>query len=1079
MSRPPIRGAGGGGKGGGGGSTHVPTEAPDSLRSRAYARVIDAISEGEIEGLVAGLQSIYLDDTPIGNPDGSTNFSGVSVITRNGTQAQDYIPGFAAVESEIAVATEVKAATPVVRSVSNVNLSAVRVTVSVPQLTYQNPSTGDLAGTSVEIAIDVNNNGGGWQEVKRDTISGKTTSRYQRSYRIDLPAPGPWDIRMRRITPDSTQSNLQNKTFWDSYTEIIDAKLAYPNTALVAIQIDAAQFNRIPRRGYDIKGLRVRVPTNYDPGTRSYSGVWDGTFKIAWTDNPAWCFYDLLTSERYGLGAYIDPAQVDKWALYEIGRYCDELVPDGFGGVEPRFACNLYLQTRQEALTVIGQMASIFRGMAWWSQGALTAVADMPSDPVALFTPANVVDGAFTYSGSSVRSRHTVALVTWNDPSDMYRQKIEYVEDVEGIARYGVQETEIVAVGCASRGQAHRVGRWLLYTERMETETVTFRCGLEGVYLYPGAVIQVQDAFRAGRRFGGRIVSATAGSVTLDAPVTIEAGKSYQLSVQLPDGTVETRAVTTGAGSQAVLTVSPAFSAAPQAQAVWVLAASDLAPTTWRVVSVREVEPGMIIEVTALAHRPEKYAAIEQDLVLEPLPVSSLSAGAPMAPQNLVVTEALYLVGPGIVGAKANLSWDAVLGADRYEVSWRDLAGGNPQTVVVTAPSYDIAPIQPGTHEFAVRAVDSLGRRSLSTIKQQTIYGKTLPPADVAELQLAALGGHAHLTFAPAVDLDVIVGGSLRVRHSPLLTGASWTNAVDIGAAIPGSATSAVLPLLSGTYLAKWVDSSGNESVNAKSVSTDAPDVLALNVVDTVTEHPSWVGTKNGVAYGLDWGGIKLDSVDTVASRTDNVGVWPRLSILGGVRSSGEYISTTTVDLGAVYTSRLTARLYVETIDEADTIAGRTDDVSLWPSIVGQMVTDATARLYVRTTNDDPGASPTWSAWQPFVVADWTARAFQFRLVLESASRTHNVVVKELEITVDMPDRIEQDKQVASGVGTKTITFTLPFKAVKAIAITAENMQTGDYYEVTNRSVSGFNVTFRNASGSPVNRTFDWIAKGY
>lgn len=1071
-----IRGAGG--KGGGGGG-RTPQEAPDSLRSRAYARVIDVVSEGEIEGLVAGLQSIYLDDTPIENSDGTANFSGVSVVTRNGTQAQDYVPGFPAAESEIAVATEVKADTPVVRSLNNTNLSAARVTVSVPQLTYQDPNTGDISGTSVEIAIDRQTAGGGWQEVVHDTISGKTTSRYQRSYRIDLPAPGPWDIRVRRITADSTQSNLQNKTFWDSYTEIIDAKLRYPNTALVAIQIDAAQFQRIPRRGYEIKGLRVRVPVNYDTATRSYTGVWDGTWKIAWTDNPAWCFYDLLTSERYGLGAYIEEAQVDKWALYEIARYCDELVPDGFGGVEPRCTCNLYLQTRQEAFTVLQQMASIFHGMVWWSQGALTAVSDKPADPVALFTAANVIDGAFSYSGSSAKARHTVALVAWNDPNDMYRQKIEYVEDRDGIARYGVQETEIVAIGCTSRGQAHRVGRWLLYTERMETETVTFRCGLDGVYLYPGAVIQVQDAFRAGQRFGGRVVSATTTSVTLDAPVTIEADKSYQLSVVLSDGTVETRAVTTGAGQQATLTVSPAFSGAPQQQAIWVLAASDLTPTTWRVVSVREVEPGHIVEVTALAHRPDKYAAIEQDVVLEPLPVTSLTTAAPPAPGNLRMTESLYLVGPGIVGARATVSWNAVPQAARYELSWRALGGGNPGTATVQAPTHDIAPVEPGTYEIAVRAINALGRKSVASVIQATIYGKTLPPADVSGLQLAALSGQAHLTWSPSPDLDVVVGGYLRLRHSPLLSGAAWENAVDMGAAIPGSATSTVVPLLSGTYMAKWVDSSGNESRNAVSVSTDAPDVLALNVVEIVTEHPAWTGTKSGVAYGPDWGGIKLDSIDTIGSRTDNVSAWPRLSILGGVRDSGEYVSATTVDLGAVYASRLTARLYIETLDEADTIGARTDNVTLWPSVVGQAVTDATARLYVRTTNDDPAGAPTWSAWQPFAVADWTVRALQFRLVLESASTAHNVAVKELEITVDMPDRIEQDNGVISGIGTKTITFSVPFKAVKALAITAENMVSGDYYDISGRSTSGFSITFRNSSGSPVSRTFDWLAKGY
>jgi len=1060
-----IRGAGGGGKGGGG-STHVPTEAPDSLRSRAFARVIDCVSEGEIAGLVDGLKSIYLDDTPLQAADGSYNFSGVTVVTRNGTQSQEYIPGFAAVESEVAVVTEIKASSPVVRSISNVNLSAVRVTVSVPALTYQDPSTGNMTGTSVELAIDINNNGGGWQEVKTDEISGKTTSRYQRSYHLDLPAPGPWQVRVRRLTPDSTQSNLRNQTYWDSYTEIIDAKLRYPNSALVAIQIDAAQFNRIPRRGYDIRGLRVKVPVNYDPITRNYSSVWNGTFKIAWTDNPAWCFYDLLTNTRYGLGAYIDASQVDKWALYEIGRYCDELVPDGFGGMEPRFTCNLYLQTRQEAYTVLQQMAAIFRGMAWWSQGTITAVA--------LFTEANVIDGTFTYSGSSVKQRHTVALVTWNDPADMYRQKIEYVEDVEGIRQWGVRETEIVAVGCTSRGQAHRVGRWLLYTERMETETVTFRAGLDGALIYPGAVIRIQDASRAGKRFGGRIKAATTTSITLDAPVTIAAGKTYSLSCMLPDGTVETRSVTTGAGSQTVLAVSPAFSAAPLSGAVWVLAASDLSPTTWRVVAVQEVDTG-IVEITALAHRPDKYAAIENNLVLEPIRTTAYGITVPAAPSNLSISESLYLAAMGVVAARAEVSWDSVLGAARYEVSWR-VDGGNPDTRTVTTPAIEIAPAMPGQWEVSVRAVDALGRRSAPATLVRTLYGKTAPPADVTGLALAAIAGHAHLIFDPAPDLDVIVGGYLRVRHSPLLTGASWQNAIDIGIAIPGSATSAVLPLLSGTYLAKWVDSSGNESVNAASVVTDAPDVFSLNVVETLVAQLEWTGTRTNT--WIDQGALRLDSRQTISQQTGNVSTWPRLSLLGGVAASGEWVSES-IDLGAVYTSRITALLEVQTIDEADTIGARTDNVSLWPSIVGQQVTDATATLYVRTTNDDPAGSPTWSPWQSFTVADWTARGFQFRLVLETASDMHSIRVPQLEVTVDMPDRIEQASGVISGAGTKTITFSPPFKIAPVIGVTSTNMNSGDYYQINNRSVSGFDITFRDSGGNPVSRVFDWLAKGY
>jgi len=395
-----IIGAGGGGKGGGG-SARVAQEAPDSLRSKAYARVVDLISEGEIEGLVDGLQSVYLDDTPIQNPDGSTNFSGVTLETRNGSQQQSYVPGFSSVENEVVVGVEVKASQPVVRSITDPDVDAVRVKVSVPQLTNQDTTNGDLNGSTVNFAIDRQVNGGGFVEMINDTISGKTTTKYQRSYYVPLAGSGPWDIRVRRITADSTSSAVQNKTFVESYTEVVESKLRYPNSALVALRVDASQFSSIPRRSYDMKLLRVRVPVNYDPATRAYSGVWNGTFKIAWTDNPAWCFYDLVSSTRYGLGGYIPEAQVDKWALYRVAQYCDQLVPNGLGGFEPRFTCNLYLQTREQAYKVVQDMASIFRGMVYWSGGAITVTQDAPADPVYQFAPSNVVDGEFAYQGSA------------------------------------------------------------------------------------------------------------------------------------------------------------------------------------------------------------------------------------------------------------------------------------------------------------------------------------------------------------------------------------------------------------------------------------------------------------------------------------------------------------------------------------------------------------------------------------------------------------------------------------------------------------------------------------------------------
>ena len=719
-----IIGAGGGGKGGGGASARVAQEAPDSLRSKAYARVVDLISEGEIEGLVDGLQSVYLDDTPIQNADGTTNFSGVTLETRDGTQQQSYVPGFSSVENEVPVGVEIKASQPVVRSITDPDVDAVRIKVSVGQLTNQDTTNGDLNGSAVSFSIDRQVSGGGFVEVINDTISGKTTTKYQRSYYVPLTGNGPWEIRVRRITADSTSSAIQNKTYLDSYTEVVESKLRYPNSALVALRVDASQFSAIPRRSYDMKLLRVRVPVNYDPGTRTYSGVWNGNFKIAWTDNPAWCFYDLVTSTRYGLGGYIPESQVDKWALYRVAQYCDQLVPNGLGGFEPRFTCNLYLQTREQAYKVVQDMASIFRGMVYWSGGAITVTQDAPSDAVYQFAPGNVVDGEFAYQGSSAKARHTVALVTWNDPDDFYRQKVEYVEDAAGIARYGIVQSDVVALGCTARGQAHRVGKWLLFSEQSDSEIVTFRTGLEGAVVRPGDVIKVADPVRGGMRLGGRIAAATASTVTLDQE--LPADLPWRLSVVLPNGTVEERLV--GPVSGRTLTVTIPFSSVPQVDAIWMLASSIIEPQLFRVVSVAERDPG-VHEVTALAHNPSKYAAIEEGLALQPRSITVLS-DIPPPPTGLAMQESLYRV-KDQAQVLVQVSWTEVQTAIAYRLSYR-VAGGNFVSLPLTSANYaEIRDAQEGQYEFSLRAIGITRKESIPATLSGVVLGKTLPPSDV------------------------------------------------------------------------------------------------------------------------------------------------------------------------------------------------------------------------------------------------------------------------------------------------------------------------------------------------------------
>lgn len=752
-----IIGSGGGGKGGGG-SARVAQEAPDSLRSKAYARVMDLVSEGEIEGLVHGLKSVYLDDTPIQNDDGSYNFTGITLETRWGTQQQSYVPGFSAVENEVVVGVEAKASQAVVRSINDPDVNAVRVKISIPTLTHQDTSNGDLNGTSVNYAIDRQTNGGGFVEVINDTVSGKTTTKYQRSYYIPLSDSGPWEIRLRRITADSTSSSVQNKTFFESYTEVIESKLRYPNSALIALRVDASQFSAIPRRSYDMKLLRVRIPNNYYPETRTYSGVWDGTFKVAWTDNPAWCFYDLITNERYGLGGYIPEAQVDKWALYRVSRYCDELVPDGLGGMEPRFTCNMYLQTREQAYKVVQDMASIFRGMVYWSGGAITVTQDAPVDPVYQFAPANVIDGEFAYQGSSAKARHTVALVTWNDPDDFYRQKVEYVEDTAGIARYGVVENELVALGCISRGQAHRVGKWLLYSEQSESEVVTFRTGLEGAVVRPGDVIKVADPMRGGIRLGGRVVAADTTSVTLDQDVP---PGSWRVSIITPNGIVEERNVTSVTGR--AVHVSSVFSIAPQLGSIWVLSSVEVEAQLFRVVSIAESDPG-IHEITALAHNPSKYAAIEQGLALQSRDITLLST-TPVAPTGLQVTESLYRVKDEAL-VLVQVAWGQVFGAIEYQVAYR-VNGGNTITLPrVASPYVEIRNAQTGDYVFTVRTIGVSNKLGATATLSQTILGKLVPPEDVTGFKVVRRTTDLLLSWHANPDLD-LAGYEVRV-------GAGW-----------------------------------------------------------------------------------------------------------------------------------------------------------------------------------------------------------------------------------------------------------------------------------------------------------------
>ncbi|KUJ02813.1 host specificity protein J [Stenotrophomonas maltophilia] len=736
--------AGAGGKSGSNGRT--PVETPDSLHSMAVARIIDLVSEGEIRGLVAGNQSIYLNQVPIQNPDGGWNFAGVTVDTRSGTQDQEYIPGFPSVENEISVNVELRSDQPVVRTVSGSDLSAVRIRLAVPALQKVDEENGDRNGYSISYAVDVSVDGGAYTTVLNDAITGKTTTQYERSRRVDLPAGSQWQVRIRRLTPNQNNSLISDTVNVLSMTEIIDVKLRYPNSALCAVQVDASQFQNIPSRSYRVWGRIIRVPSNYDPIGRTYTGVWDGTFKSAWTNNPAWVFFDIVTNDRFGLGNRIPLDWVDKWRLYQIAQYCDQLVSDGMGGQEPRFTCSLYLQSRADAYKVLQDIAGMFRGISFYAAGQIMASADMPKDPGPTYSQANVIDGRFHYEGSGRRTRHTVALVSWTDPDDFGRQKVEVVQHLDAIARYGVNQTEVTAIGCHSRAQAQRVGNHILYTESLETETVSFAVGLDALNCMPGDVIQVADPNRAGRRNAGRIRAAGASSLTLDlVPETMAVGDT--LRATLPNGRTEGRTINGIDAATGVVTVSAPWSAVPVPQSVWATESSDLVLQLFRVIAVTEGEE-LTYNITALKHVPGKYAAIDDGTRLELPPISVIPPSVQPPPTNVSLSSHV-VIEQGIATPTLTIQWEPADKAIAYDVEWRRDDLNWVRAGRVATSSIEVTGIYAGKYLARVRAVNALNAVSQPALSALTdIQGKTEPPPALTSLTAASVVFGIQLAWA-------------------------------------------------------------------------------------------------------------------------------------------------------------------------------------------------------------------------------------------------------------------------------------------------------------------------------------------
>lgn len=712
------------GRKGGSSSSRTPTEQPDDLQSVAKAKILVALGEGEFAGQLSG-KDIYLDGTALENSDGSQNFSGVTWEFRAGTQAQKYIQGIPGTENEISVGTEVTSATAWTRTFTNTQLSAVRLRLKWPSL-FKQEDDGDLVGYSVNYAIDLQTDGGTWQTVLNTSVTGKTTSGYERSHRIDLPQVGStWTIRLRKITADANSAKIGDTMTLQSFTEVIDAKLRYPNTALLYIEFDSSQFNgSIPQISCEPRGRVIRVPDTYDPETRSYSGTWTGAFKWAWTDNPAWIIYDLVVSDRFGLGHRLTAANIDKWTLYQVAQYCDQMVPDGKGGdgTEPRYTCNVYIQDRNDAYTVLRDFAAIFRGMTYWGGDQIVALADMPRDVDYSYTRANVVGGRFTYSSSTTKTRYTTALVSWSDPGNAYADAMEPVFEQALVARYGFNQLEMTAIGCTRQSEANRKGRWGILTNNKD-RVVSFDVGLDGNIPQPGYIIAVADELLSGKVMGGRISAVNGRVIKLDRVADAAAGD--RLILNLPSGASQSRTIQAVNGES--VTVTTAYSETPQAEAVWVVESNELYAQQYRVVSVADNDDGTFT-ITGAWHDPDKYARIDTGAIIDQRPVSVIPPGNQSPPANIVISS-FSVVQQNISVETMRVSWDQAQNAIAYEAQWRRNDGNWVNVSRSSTTSFDVPGIYAGRYLVRVRAINAAEISSgWGYSEEKTLTGKVGNP---------------------------------------------------------------------------------------------------------------------------------------------------------------------------------------------------------------------------------------------------------------------------------------------------------------------------------------------------------------
>tara|TARA_B100000519_G_scaffold196901_1_gene203931 strand:+ start:3511 stop:6861 length:3351 start_codon:yes stop_codon:yes gene_type:complete len=1099
-----------------------PSLPSGALSSKQFNTIVELLSEGQIEGSVtaskAGItdktstayinalkKDIFLNGTQIlqssasntSPTDSDFNFTGVDVEFRDGTSNQTFISGIKNIETETIIGQTVTTSLPRTHTVTQNTINAVRVTIGFPSIQSFNDE-GGIDGRTVQLRIKTIENDGTTTTAIDDLVSGRSTNAYFRDYLINFKSTTsfPVQVRVERVSADSTDSKIVDSFRFSSITEIIMKQNAYPDTAHVALRFSAEQHPRIPKRVYKIRGIKIKIPSNATVnstfGSLTYAGTWDGTFKTdkEWCADPAWILYDLLTNTRYGCS--ISETRLDKYTFKTVSEYCGGMVDDGSGNgtTEPRFTCNINITQQNDAFNIVNALCSVMRVMPFYSAGGIVISQDAEGKATKyLFNNSNVVNGQFVYNGTSLKARHTVINVSY---FDMITQELD-VETVEASSdlqtKYGVVIKNIKAFATTSRGQASRLGKWFLYNEQNSGETCSFSTtAAAGILVRPADIIEVSDSLKSGNRRGGLLKSVTSTTVVVldntDQTSIPAISDSPTISVMLPDGSFETKTISNI--SSGTITVSSAFSTAPNANAPYVLETASLQTATWKVISVSENDD-MTYTITALQHDEGKYAFVEDGVALPTRNTTALTVILD-PPIGLQATEQIVLINNKAV-SKILLDWQTQDTANRYELHYKVNNGSF--TKIETVSSYaEIVNNEAGSYEFRLFSFNGLGEPSrIPATLNFTAVGKTAPPSDITNLTYEPISDkEIRLRWDAVADADVRAGGRIHVRHSPKTDGSgTFQDATDLVLALSGASTEKVVPLLEGEYILKTQDDGDRFSTGETSLVIDLPEAVPKLLVQTRREDqdsPAFQGAKTNIGFDSGTGAISLAGTGNFDDITD-FDAESSLDDIGGVSATGTYLFNETLDLGAVFSLDLKKLIQTNSVYSSDLIDS-VADIDARQDFDGVSSVDTNAEVFVQTSQD----ASSYSGFQKFANGTFKGRAFKFKCVLTTQDTNQDIRVTQLGYFAEFQRRTEQSSAAITSSGNTQVNFAHPFftgtsallgvnSNLPSLGITAFDMQSGDFYEITNRTANGFQIHFKNSSNASVSREFNFTAIGF